>query len=287
LIFVVLIVTIVRIKPTETLFSKKLWEYTASSPRYCQMIRGPNKEKRVHFCNQLVTSNDNFADVIFTDECTVQLHDNKVVVYCLIDEAAPPIPKPKHAFRVHVWGGISHRGTTRHLIFDGIPRSSFFVDKILRQTLLPFMDAVYPDGHRFQQNNNPKHRSALFKDFMSTNQINWWEDWPSESPDLNPIEMVWNLMKCRLAKKSLQTKEDLEAALQEFWSTDLTVEHCNCFIDHLYKVLPTVIAVQGRATADLPRKIFPERSRGKSIQHFNIKLDDPAFNKQIKHLLPH
>jgi hypothetical protein len=99
--------------------------------------------------------------------------------------------------------------------------------------------------------------------------------------------MVWNLMKCRLAKKSLQTKEDLEAALQEFWSTDLTVEHCNCFIDHLYKVLPTVIAVQGRATADLPRKIFPERSRGKSIQHFNIKLDDPAFNKQIKHLLPH
>jgi len=25
----------------------------------------------------------------------------------------------------------------------------------------------------------------------------------------------------------------------------------------------------------------------KSIQHFNIKLEDPAFNKQIKHLLPH
>jgi acyl carrier protein phosphodiesterase len=69
------------------------------------------------------------------------------------------------------------------------------------------MDAVYPDGYRFQQNNNPKHRSALFKDFMSTNQINWWEDWLSESPDLNPIEMVWNLMKCRLANKSLQTKK--------------------------------------------------------------------------------
>ena len=85
----------------------------------CQMIRNVNKEKWVTFCKQLVADSENFVDIIFTDECTVQLHDNKVVIYHLKDEVVPPIPKPKHPLRLHAWGGISRQGTTPLLIFDG------------------------------------------------------------------------------------------------------------------------------------------------------------------------
>ncbi|CAG2233293.1 unnamed protein product [Mytilus edulis] len=127
-------------------------------------------------------------------------------------------------------------------------------------------NAVHENGHRFQQDNDPKHRSKLAKSFMIDNGIQWWDCWPSESPDINPIEMT---------------------ALQEFWTRDLTIEYCNRFIDHLYKVVPVVIALEGRATADVPRKIFPERSYGKSISYFKTKLDDPSFTKKIEHLLPH
>ncbi|CAC5364756.1 unnamed protein product [Mytilus coruscus] len=251
------------------------------------MIREVNKVKRVDFCTQLVLDNDNFNDIVFTDECTVQLHDNKVVVYRLRNESATPIPQPKHPLKVHVWGGISRRGTTRLLIFDGILKSDFFVENILEKTLLPFIKSVYPDGHRFQQDNDPKHRSKLAKSFMIDNDIKWWDCWPSESPDINPIEIVWNMLKRRLAMKTLKTKDDLQTALQEFWTRDLTIEYCNRFIDHLYKVVPVVIALEGRATADVPRKIFPERSFGKSIRYFKTKLDDPNFTKKIEHLLPH
>ena len=58
-------------------------------------------------------------------------------------------------------------------------------------------------------------------------------------------------------------------------------------IRHLYKVVPTVILIGGRATADLPRKIFPERSREKSIKHFNEQLEDRQFCQKISSLLPH
>jgi major membrane immunogen (membrane-anchored lipoprotein) len=49
------------------------------------MIRQPNKEKRVEFCQKLILDNDNFDNIIWTDECTIQLHDNKVVIYRPID----------------------------------------------------------------------------------------------------------------------------------------------------------------------------------------------------------
>ncbi|CAC5396733.1 unnamed protein product [Mytilus coruscus] len=55
--------------------------YTASSPKYGQMVREPNKLKRVLFSKAVIADNDNFDNIIFTDECSVQLHDNKVILY--------------------------------------------------------------------------------------------------------------------------------------------------------------------------------------------------------------
>ena len=89
------------------------------------------------------------------------------------------------------------------------------------------------------------------------------------------------MLKRRLAKQNLKTKDDLEKAIMHFWSTVLTVERCNKYIDHLYKVIPTVILIGGHATADLQRKIFPERSRGKSIKHFNEQLEVRQFCQKI------
>ncbi|CAG2206429.1 unnamed protein product [Mytilus edulis] len=110
--------------------------YTASAPRYCQMIREANKVKRLTFCQQLITDNDNFADIIFTDECTVQLHDNKVVIYRLRDQVAQPIPQPKHPFKLHVWGGISRRGTTRLLNFDRLFKTCTLTNTVSNKTMI-------------------------------------------------------------------------------------------------------------------------------------------------------
>lgn len=240
--------------------------YTASAPRYCQMIRDVNKEKRIAFCQKLIDDNEHFDDIIFTDECTIQL--------------------PKHALKIHVWGGISRRGTTQLLLFEGILKADFFVESILKKTLLPFIKTVYPDKHRFQQDNDPKHRSILAKTFIAENEINWWDIWPSESQDLNPIEMVWNMLKCRLAKQDIRTKDQLVSAIHSFWNIELTVELCNTFIDLNFKVVPIVVRIGGRATAGLPRKIFPERSRGKSIAYFASKMKDEDVSIKVKNFVP-
>ena len=108
--------------------------------------------------------------------------------------------RAKHPVKVHVWAGISKRGRTGICIFEGTLVKELYVD-ILDQTLLPFIRDVFPDGHRFMQDNDPKHVSKLAKEFLRTNGVNWWTT-PPESPDANPIENLWHELKEFIRRKS-------------------------------------------------------------------------------------
>ena len=52
------------------------------------------------------------------------------------------------------------------MIFTGIMRKEFYVD-ILKDGLISFIEKLYPDGHRFQQDNDPKQKSRFFSNFYS------------------------------------------------------------------------------------------------------------------------
>jgi len=96
------------------------WTFRGSA--YCQLIWDVNKEKRLDFA--LAHSRDNFANVIFTDECSVQLETHRR--RCCRKKGEPLKNKPlyaqvifdvtfcraKHPVKVHVWAGISMRGRT-------------------------------------------------------------------------------------------------------------------------------------------------------------------------------
>ena len=49
--------------------------------------------------------------------------------------------------------------------------------QVLEQTLLPFFERAYPNGHRFMANNDPKHTSKAAKDFLEENpSIGGWRN---------------------------------------------------------------------------------------------------------------
>ena len=58
--------------------------------------------------------------------------------------------RPKHPPKVHVWAGISLKGPTQIVIFEGTMNGPLYVE-ILRKALLPFLAEKFPQGHRLMQ----------------------------------------------------------------------------------------------------------------------------------------
>ncbi len=166
------------------------WTFRGSA--YCQLIRQANKEKQFQWGRAQL--DDDFKDVLWTDETSMQLECHKR--FCCRKKGERPRPKPhtKHPVKVHMWAGIGWHECTDICIFDGTIDAPMYIS-ILQAALLPTLQRTeYESGHRFMQDNDPNHTSRLAKSFLAENGVNWWHT-PTESPDANPIENLWHELK--------------------------------------------------------------------------------------------
>ena len=70
--------------------------------------------------------------------------------------------------------------------------------------------------------------------YIDESKLKYWPT-PAESPDLNPIEMIWKQLKHHLRKNvKPKTQDELVKRIQEYWKT-VTPELCKKYINHLQK----------------------------------------------------
>ena len=182
-------------------------------------------------------SRENFDDVIWTDECTVQLEPHRKYHFHKEGQPAQLTGRPKHLPKVNIWGGIK-KGATSIVIFTGILTATGYTD-ILDAAFLPFLATNFRHSHRFQQDNDLKHTSKWTREYFEDNGINWFRT-PASSPDLNPIENVWDTQ--RVSSVSSTTKNYCNV-IKRFWK--MSPSMCTKYIEHLCKVTPKVMAVDG------------------------------------------
>ena len=98
--------------------------------------------KRVEWCKK--HKEWVWENVIFTDECSIWLNRGSVGIWT--KATARPISKVKrHTQKLHIWGGISARGTTILKIFTSNFNSTSYIET-LNECLIETANVFPPDG---------------------------------------------------------------------------------------------------------------------------------------------
>ena len=87
---------------------------------------------------------------------------------------------------VMVWGGISITGKTDLHVIAGNLTDIRYRDEVLDPIIRPYAGAISDDFILMDDNARP-HRARVVTDYLEMETIERM-DWPSLSPDLNPIE---------------------------------------------------------------------------------------------------
>ena len=141
---------------------------------------------------------------------------------------------------VMVWGCISCDGTSPIVTVTGRMNAKDYID-LLSSTLLPYMQSMGPE-YIFMDDNAPCQWARSVKTWMASHNLNYMELWPPQSPDLNPIEHVWNILEKKLVEKKPKNLKELEENIKEEWLKIPTIEIQNLISSMLSRVAAVITA---------------------------------------------
>ena len=186
------------------------------------LISAKNRKTRVNFAKKHINwTKQQWRDVLWSDESKFSLFGSDGISYVRRPigkryHQQYQIPTVKHGGgNVMVWGCFSGRGMGPLHRIDGIMDKNKYLD-ILETVMLPYTRGHLGRGFIFQQDNDPKHTSGVVQQWLTRKRVQVLE-WPSQSPDLNPIEHLWEELSRRLKHRRARNSEEKFLQLKEEW----------------------------------------------------------------------
>jgi len=207
---------------------------------------------------QCLVAGDLLNRVVFTDEkiFTVEPILNRQNHRQLLKKGQQNTNAAKFVTRRHfpasvmVWAGICATGKTPIVFIDRNVKinAAYYQQQILRDAFHPWAKQHF-EGNNFtlQQDWAPAHSAKSTINVCNELFSGFWskEIWPSNSPDLNPMDYsVWSILEQKLSRKRYTTPEGLKAALIASWN-EVTTEQCATIISNFRKRLRKCIEVRG------------------------------------------
>ena len=217
-------------------------------------ISDNNQEKRLIWAKNYIEKTSDFWDnIIWSDETMVRSNPQHKDLFVKVRKGEirrknlVNSKSQNEGVRVMFWGCFSKHEFGPLVAVEGILNSKKYKE-LLEKYLLP----IFEKSNRqliFMQDNAPIHKSKLVTDFLADNGIPVLQ-WPAQSPDLNPIENMWAVLKAKRArqKSTPKTKKDLIDQMSELWS-NIETDFRQNLSNSIPKRLSEVIRNKGKQTS--------------------------------------
>ncbi|KFM74584.1 Transposable element Tcb1 transposase, partial [Stegodyphus mimosarum] len=175
----------------------------ARTPLYRIPLTHDHRRLRLQWANQHRDWRADWQHVVFSDESRFNLwyHDGRIRVRRYAGERhLPECIIERHSGRtpgVMVWGAIAYHRRSQLLRIVGNLNSNRYIREVLQPEAVPFLQSL--PGAVFQQDNARPHTARIVKSFFAAQQVQLLP-WPACSPDMSPIEHVWDVIGRRLAR---------------------------------------------------------------------------------------
>ena len=210
---------IFHISPTSVLRAKHDNQYSFKPPKIYQELSEQQIQKRKIFAISMLSANPNFDLFIFSDESRICLKPDNSFIWYKRGEMTDDVfnQYSKQELGVMVWAAIGI-GYKSKLIFCNSNIDGYEYRRILRSSdMIKELNTLHGEGQWiFQQDGAPPHKCRMTQKFL-LKHMNVVDNWPANSPDLNPIEHLWSILKRRIHKDSPQTMEEFKKKVLEEW----------------------------------------------------------------------
>lgn len=183
---------------------------------------------------------EDWKNIIFTDESWFILGNNNMVVWKRPDEEPIEAQVKQHPDKVMVWAGIWWDGRTKLCIIDGNVDGEKYREILYNYIIRPHLNE---DEKQVLQDGARAHTSAETLEYCDEHDVSIKQNPPS-SPELNPIEKAWNWIKHEVNKINPSSLEELITVIQQVWDS-IPQDTIQSFISHTSTVCNDIIASGG------------------------------------------
>ena len=217
------------------------------------------KLKRLNFAKKHINwSREQWSRVIFSDEsCIQQFGSRKHSVWRPVGKRFDEKKKQqtmKHSPKIMIWGAMSVKGTaglfflTPGTTMNGAKYLELLKNKLqlhmnVRECTIFMQDG--PPCHKAKI--APCHKAKIVSNFLKSKKIQVL-DWPGNSPDLNPIENLWVILKNKVAEEQPSSLKQMENVIKKVWTLGITSEYCCKLIVSMPRRFKMVIDNKGGHT---------------------------------------
>ncbi len=147
---------------------------------------------------------------------------------------------------VMIWAAMSSAGVGPLCFLKSTVNAAIY-QEILEHFMLPSADKLYGDADFiFQQDLAHAHTAKGTKSWFIDHGVTVL-DWPANSPDLNPIENLWGIVKRKMRDTRPNNADELKATVKETWAS-IPPQQCHKLITSMPRRIEAVIKAKGAPT---------------------------------------